>query len=71
MEPKKIGENIWQIDKIGKMRVPAVIYASDKLMEKIRLDRSLQQGANVATLPGIQRASYIMPDAHEGFHFSI
>jgi tRNA-splicing ligase RtcB len=71
MEPKKIGENTWEISKRGKMLVPTIIYASDALMQKIQLDRSLLQGTNVAYLPGIQKAAYIMPDAHEGFHFSI
>lgn len=70
MEPKKVAENTWEIEKQGKMRVPAIVYASDALMEKIKQDRSLQQAANVATLKGIQTASYTMPDAHEGFHFS-
>ena len=49
------------------MKVPAIIYASEKLMKKIKEDRTLQQAMNVATLKGIQRASYTMPDAHEGF----
>ncbi|MBN1644878.1 RtcB family protein [Candidatus Woesearchaeota archaeon] len=71
MEPKKVAEYTWEIKKQGKMKVPTIIYASDKLMEKIKLDRSLVQGTNVACLPGIQKASYTMPDAHEGYGFPI
>jgi tRNA-splicing ligase RtcB len=52
------------------MRVPGVIYASERLVrdmdEKVR-----EQVSNVATLPGIQRASYAMPDAHWGYGFPI
>ena len=34
-------------------------------------DMALQQVANVATLPGIVRASYAMPDVHWGYGFPI
>ena len=67
MELKKISANVWQIAQEGKMNVPAIVYASDALMDKIKLDRTLQQAQNVACLQGIQKASYVMPDAHEGF----
>ena len=67
MEVKKIAENTWQIPKTGKMNVPGIIYASEKLMELIKKDKSLQQISNVACLKGIQRASYAMPDAHQGY----
>jgi len=71
MELKKVTEYKWEVPKSGGMRVPAIIYASEALMTKIREDRTLKQAANVAHLAGIQKASYVMPDAHEGFHFSI
>lgn len=71
MEPKKINEFTWEIEKTGTMKVPAIIYASEKLMQKIKEDRTLQQAVNVATLKGIIRASYTMPDAHEGFLLNI
>src|SRR5574339_828115 len=60
----------WWIQPAGRMRVPGVIYASESLIrdmdEKVR-----EQVSNVATLPGIQRASYAMPDAHWGYGFPI
>src|SRR3989344_8228971 len=71
MELKKINEFTWQINKYGNMKVPAIIYASEKLMQKIKEDRTLKQAENVATLKGIQKASYVMPDAHEGYGFPI
>ncbi|MFH1440192.1 MAG: RtcB family protein [Candidatus Woesearchaeota archaeon] len=71
MEPKKVAENTWMIPKTDKMNVPGIVYASDKLMELIKRDKTLQQVSNVACLKGIQRASYAMPDAHQGYGFSI
>ena len=53
------------------MRVPAHIYADEDLLEAMLADRSLQQLINVATLPGIQKAAMVMPDAHEGYGFPI
>lgn len=67
MEPKKINEFTWKIEKQGKMNVPAIIYASDALMEKIKQDKTLQQAMNVATLNGIIKHSLTMPDAHQGY----
>ena len=60
----------WWIEPTGAMRVPGIIYAGEQLIqgmdEKVR-----EQLANVATLPGIQRAAYAMPDAHWGYGFPI
>jgi len=71
MEIKKKSEFIWEIPKTGKMRVPAYVYASKKLIEAIQKDKTLEQAQNVACLPGIQKASYTMPDAHQGYGFPI
>jgi hypothetical protein len=60
----------WEIPRQGAMRVPAVIYASEALMRD--MDRKVhEQAVNVATLPGIVKASYAMPDAHWGYGFPI
>lgn len=71
MEIKKIKDNIWKIEKHGKMNVDGIIYASDKLMKDMKKDETLKQIENVAKLPGILKASYGMPDAHRGYGFSI
>jgi tRNA-splicing ligase RtcB len=71
MDLEKIGENVWRIPKQGDMRVPAVVYASSRLLDDIRRDQTLVQARNVACLPGIVRASYAMPDAHQGYGFPI
>ncbi len=71
MELKKINDNTWEIPKSGEMKVPALIYSSSKLLESIKHDLTLQQAKNVACLRGIQRMSYVMPDAHQGYGFPI
>ncbi len=71
MEMQKINDYIWEIPKSGQMKVPAVIYASSKLLESIKRDQTLQQLRNVACLPGIQKTAYVMPDAHQGYGFPI
>ena len=52
MDLEKIGENVWGIPAQGDMRVPAVVYASDRLLDDLRRDQTLAQARNVACLPG-------------------
>ncbi|MST32251.1 RtcB family protein [Acidimicrobiaceae bacterium USS-CC1] len=61
----------WRIDRAGDMRVPGIVFASRQLLPTVAADQSLQQVVNVATLPGIVRASYAMPDVHWGYGFPI
>jgi tRNA-splicing ligase RtcB len=49
------------------MRVPARIYASEKMLDDIFRDKSIEQIINVSTLPGIQKYALAMPDIHEGY----
>jgi tRNA-splicing ligase RtcB len=63
-------ELTWRIEPTGRMRVPAIIYASETLIRDMD-DKVAQQAANVAMLPGIVQASYAMPDAHWGYGFPI
>ncbi len=71
MDLRKIDDNTWEIPAEGGMRVPAVIYSSARLLADIRRDQTLDQARNVACLPGIERRSYVMPDAHQGYGFPI
>jgi len=71
MELRKITDLIWEIPKQADMRVPAIVYASSRLLESVKKDLTLQQARNVACLPGIQRMSYVMPDGHQGYGFPI
>ena len=60
----------WRIEPQGKMRVPAIIYADHELIQAMG-QKVFEQVSNVAMLPGIQQASYAMPDAHWGYGFPI
>jgi tRNA-splicing ligase RtcB len=71
MELQRIDENTWEIPRTGEMRVPAVVYASHKLLGTLRGDKTLEQARNVACLPGILKTSYVMPDGHQGYGFPI
>lgn len=53
------------------MRVPARVYATQKMMDAIKLDRSLQQLVNSSMLPGVVRHVVAMPDIHEGYGLPI
>lgn len=53
------------------MNVPGLVYSSPKLLGDIMDDNALQQVVNVATLPGIVKASIAMPDIHWGYGFPI
>jgi tRNA-splicing ligase RtcB len=71
MKLKKISENIYELPKEGKMNVPGRVYASDKIMEVVKQDKSLEQVKNVACLPGILKASIALADIHQGYGFPI
>ncbi|WP_308438755.1 RtcB family protein [Streptomyces chromofuscus] len=61
----------FRIERQGPMRVPGVVFAARELVPQVAGDKALEQVANVATLPGIVRASYAMPDVHWGYGFPI
>lgn len=75
-EPKKeiklnkISDVIWEIPKTGNMHVPTRVFASEKMLEKMKQDRTLEQGRNIACLPGIYKYAIVLPDGHEGFQVS-
>ncbi|MCP4762849.1 MAG: RtcB family protein [archaeon] len=83
MQPIKISDNIYEIPKDTKvvsvngkikkfdMNVSARIYANTQLMDKIKLDRTLDQLSNIACLPGIKKYAIAMSDAHQGYGFCI
>jgi tRNA-splicing ligase RtcB len=67
---ERVSEFEWHVAPTGKMRVPGVIFATEALVAEMD-DKVLEQVVNVATLRGIVRASYAMPDAHWGYGFPI
>ena len=67
---QRVSAEEWRIEPQGKMRVPAVIYATEELIREMD-EKVREQIVNVATLPGIEKAAYAMPDAHWGYGFPI
>jgi len=67
---ERMTENQWRLAPSGDMRVPVVFYADRTLLEGMD-EKVRDQAKNVATLPGIVRASYVMPDGHWGYGFPI
>ena len=70
---EKVDACCFRIPKSYKkgMRVDGLIFASDAMIDTIKKDQAPDQVANVATLPGIQLASFAMPDIHWGYGFCI
>lgn len=68
----KINDWLWEIPKSFRsdMRVPARIYATERMLNKIEPD-AITQVINVAALPGIIKYSLAMPDIHTGYGFVI
>jgi len=68
----KISDAVWEIPPSYKdgMRVPARIYATQKLLEEMD-GGVIDQVTNVATLPGIIHHAFCMPDGHWGYGFPI
>jgi tRNA-splicing ligase RtcB len=70
---ERIAPNVWQIPRSYRadMNVAARLYASEKLLDAVLSDRSVEQLVNVAALPGIRGHAIAMPDVHEGYGFPI
>jgi tRNA-splicing ligase RtcB len=58
-------------DETRGMRVGARVFADEVLLAQMQRDRSLQQLANVTSLPGIWGPALGMPDMHEGYGFPV
>ncbi|MCD6170491.1 MAG: RtcB family protein [Candidatus Latescibacteria bacterium] len=67
---ERVNDYEWLIPASGDMRVPVRIFASQQLIEGMD-EKVREQATNVACLPGIQKASIAMPDAHWGYGFPI
>jgi tRNA-splicing ligase RtcB len=67
---KRKSECEWIVEPFGTMTVPVIVFADKTLIEAMD-EQVYQQAANVASLPGIVKASYAMPDAHWGYGFPI
>ena len=69
----EVAENIYELERTDEMLVPARIYASEDLLREMQTegDLTLEQIRNVATLPGIEKYSVLLPDGHQGYGFPI
>ncbi|HID05342.1 MAG TPA: RtcB family protein, partial [Aigarchaeota archaeon] len=70
---QRVDKYVWKIPQTYRsgMRVPVIVYASEKLIQKMQQDRTLEQAVNVSMLPGVQKHVTVLPDAHEGYGFPI
>lgn len=70
---RKINDFIFKIEKDDSrgMKVPVTIYATDSLISKMVTDRTIDQAANVSTLPGVRKNVVVLPDGHEGYGFPV
>ncbi len=71
MQLKQLDDYRWQVQPFGQMKVPGVVYTDGDMLAKLYEEQALKQVANVATLPGIIKASMAMPDIHWGYGFPI
>jgi tRNA-splicing ligase RtcB len=69
----RIDNDIWEIPIAYSrhMKVPARIYADEKLLSAMKGDDTLTQSVNIAQLPGILKYSITLPDGHQGYGFPI
>jgi tRNA-splicing ligase RtcB (3'-phosphate/5'-hydroxy nucleic acid ligase) len=70
---KKVTDMEFRIDPDASrgMRVPVTIYANESLLSKMVTDRTIDQAANVSTLPGVKKHVVVLPDGHEGYGFPV
>src|SRR3990172_440192 len=70
-ELREVKKDIFEIKKTGRMKVPLRIFSDARMMDKLKEDKTVEQGMNMATIPGIQKQAIIMPDAHQGYGFPV
>ncbi len=67
----QVEEYIWEMEQTDEMNVPARVFASERLLEEISGDKTLNQLRNTTELPGIQKYAMCMPDGHQGYGFPV
>ncbi len=65
----RIDKYVWEVPKSYRsdMKVPARIYASEKLLDMAFRDQTMEQLVNTAAMPGVVKWVLVMPDAHQGY----
>lgn len=71
MNLERIGLNRYRLPRTGRMRVSGLVYATKGLLAYVREDKSLEQLAHAAQLPGVVEPVVGLPDIHEGFGLPI
>ncbi|MFN7064615.1 MAG: RtcB family protein [Aquificaceae bacterium] len=68
----KVEEFVYKLPEntLQGQRLPVYFYLSDKLFELLEED-AIRQAGNAATLPGVEKAIYVMPDVHVGYGFPV
>lgn len=69
----KINDFEFRLEKNERkgISVPVTILSDDHLISKMLADRTIDQAANVATLPGVRKHVVVLPDGHEGYGFPV
>ncbi len=67
---REIRRGVWELSPRGDMRVPLRIYGTRRIIEELE-ETAVQQGINVASMPGIVDHAIMLPDAHQGYGFPI
>ncbi|HIP43625.1 MAG TPA: RtcB family protein [Aquifex aeolicus] len=63
---------VWELPAgtIEGQKVPVILYLSEILFQRLEED-AIRQATNAATLPGVEKAIYVMPDVHVGYGFPV
>ncbi len=69
METKQVRSGVWEV-RVSGLDTPVRVFATEKLFRGIE-EGVFRQAANVGRLPGIVKASLVMPDGHYGYGFPI
>ncbi|MHB0936989.1 MAG: RtcB family protein [Armatimonadota bacterium] len=65
----KVADYVYEIPASFRegMRVPARMYADEKILEAALQDKAAEQLVNTTTLPGVTKYALAMPDVHQGY----
>ncbi|AEX85707.1 hypothetical protein Marpi_1304 [Marinitoga piezophila KA3] len=62
---------MWKVEKFKNMKVPVYVLTDSQTIRSQEYHEAIMQLVNVATLPGIVKGSFGMPDIHWGYGFPI
>jgi len=68
---ERMDKYMWKIPKFGRMKVDGIIFTDAESIKNPDMMGAFKQVVNVATLTGIVKASFAMPDIHWGYGFPI